>query len=44
MIVCSTAERIRLEPALPTASSAAPSRRTIVGDIMLGIRRPGGWR
>ena len=44
MIVCRIAERIRFEPALPSTSSGAPSRSTTVGDIMLGIRRPGGWR
>src|SRR5579875_2697656 len=44
MIVCRMAERIRLEPALPITSSATPSRITTVGAIMLGSRRPGGWR
>src|SRR6185437_12718193 len=43
MTVCRIAERIRFDPALPRTSSGAPSRSTAVGDIMLGIRRPGGW-
>ena len=40
------AERIRFEPALPRASSSSPSRRTTVGDIIDGIRRPAGveWK
>ncbi len=43
-IVCSSAERMRLEPALPSTSSTSPSRSTIDGAIMLGIRRPAGCR
>ena len=34
---------MRLEPALPSTSSTSPSRVTIDGAIMLGIRRPAGW-
>ena len=43
-IVCRIAERIRFEPALPSAISAAPSLSTTVGAIMLGTRAPGSWR
>ena len=39
--VCRIAERIRLEPALPRPSSISPSRRTTVGAIIEGTRRPG---
>ena len=35
------AERMRLEPAEPSASSGRPSRRTTVGAIMLGTLRAG---
>ena len=35
---------MRLEPALPSTSSTSPSRSTIDGAIMLGIRRPAGCR
>ena len=38
------AERMRLEPALPRTTSGSPSASTSVGAIMLGRRRPGGWR
>ena len=40
MIVWVIAERIRFEPPLPSPSSSSPSRRTTVGDIIDGIRRP----
>ena len=40
-IVCSIAERIRFEPPLPSPASSSPSRRTTVGDIIDGRRRPG---
>ena len=43
-IVCRIAERIRLEPALPRPSSISPSRRTTVGAIIDGTRRPGSIR
>ena len=43
-IVCRIAERMRLEPALPSTSSTSPSRSTTDGDIMLGMRLPAGWR
>ena len=42
MIVCSTAERMRLEPPLPSPSSSSPSASTTVGDIIDGTLRPGG--
>jgi hypothetical protein len=38
------AERIRFEPADPSAISGLPSRSTTVGAIMLGTRAPGSWR
>ena len=40
-IVWRIAERIRFEPAEPSASSGRPSRSTTVGAIMLGTRAPG---
>ena len=45
-IVCTIAERIRFEPAEPSAISGCPSRTTTVGAIMLGTRAPGGcsWK
>ena len=43
-IVCSSAERIRLEPDEPSARCTSPSSSTTVGDIIDGIRRPGGAR
>ena len=43
-IVCRIAERIRFEPALPSPSSISPSRRTTVGAIIEGTRRPGSIR
>ena len=45
-IVCRIAERIRFEPALPRPSSISPSRRTTVGAIIEGTRRPGAiaWK
>ena len=42
--VCTIAERIRFDPAEPSAISGRPSRSTTVGAIMLGTRAPGGWR
>src|SRR5436189_110930 len=39
-IVCRIAERMRLEPALPSTTSTSPSRSTAVGAIIEGIRRP----
>ena len=38
-MVCKIAERIRLEPALPSTSRGAPDSSTIVGAIMLGLGR-----
>ncbi len=38
------AERMRFEPAEPSASSGLPSRSTTVGAIMLGTRVPGTCR
>ena len=38
------AERIRFEPAEPSATSGRPSRSTTVGAIIDGIRRPRSWR
>ena len=43
-MTCRIAERMRLDPADPRPTSTSPSRRTIVGDIIDGSRRPGGWR
>ena len=39
--VCRIAERIRFEPAEPSATSGRPSRSATVGAIMLGTRAPG---
>ena len=45
MIVWMIAERIRFEPALPSAISGWSSAdSTTVGAIMLGTRAPGVWR
>ncbi len=46
MIVCRTADLMRLEPPLPSPASSSPSRSTTVGDIIEGTRRPGGltWK
>ena len=41
-MTCSSAERIRFEPAEPSTSSSSPSRRTRVGAIAEGSRLPGG--
>ncbi len=43
-IVCRIADRIRFEPAEPSATSGSPSRSTTVGAIMLGTRAPAGCR
>ena len=38
------AERIRLEPALPSPSATSPSRSATVGAIIELTLRPGGMR